>query len=290
MRLAMVWGASPTHMSRRGVASLDIGVHRLCPLSVTQPLPELVDRLNRFRPQHLSAYPSVAAQLADEQLGGRLHLELDGLTTNSEPLTPALRDRLEHAFGVRPHNFYATTEGLYGHDCPDGSMHLFDDMCIVENVDADGDPVPAGEVGARILVTNLFNRTQPLIRFEVSDLITVDPEPCPCGRSLMRVRSLEGRAEDVIRLGGVSVHPLQFALVTADPDVREFQVVQEGAVLRLRVALRDGADEAPARLRARVGARLEELGVERPVVEVETVEALERSPGGKLQMVVASRT
>jgi phenylacetate-CoA ligase len=289
-RLAMVWGTSPTHMSRRGAASLDIGVHRLCRLSVTQPLPELVARLEDFQPQHLTAYPSIAAGLADEQLAGRLRLRLEGLATSSEPLTPALRDRLEQAFGVRPYNFYATTEGLYGHDCPAGSMHLFDDMCIVENVDEHGDPVPTGEVGARLLVTNLYNRTQPLIRYEVTDLVAVEPEPCPCGRSLMRVSSLEGRAEEVLRLGGVSVHPLEFALVTADPDVREFQVVQRGDGLRLRVALRAGADGAPDRLRARLGARLEELGVPRPAVEVETVEALERSASGKLQMVVAGRT
>jgi hypothetical protein len=87
----------------------------------------------------------------------------------------------------------------------------------------------------------------------------------------------------------VAVHPLQFALVTADPAVREFQVVQEGDRLRLRLALRDGSDDAPARLRRRVGARLAELGVADPAVEVETVEALERSPAGKLQMVVAKR-
>jgi phenylacetate-coenzyme A ligase PaaK-like adenylate-forming protein len=289
-RLAMVWGASPTHMSRRGAVSLDVGVHRVCPLGVTQPLPELVARLNEFQPRQLSAYPSVAAQLADEQLAGRLRLRLEGLTTNSEPLTPAVRERLEQAFGVRTYNFYATTEGLYGNDCEAGSMHLLDDMCIVENVDDDGEPVPPGELGSRLLVTNLFNRVLPLIRFEISDLVAVEPEPCPCGRSLMRLRSLEGRAEDVLRLRGVAVHPLQFALVTADPDVREFQVVQEGDGLRLRVALRDGADEAPARLRARLGARLEELGVPHPAVEVETVDALERTAGGKLQMVVAGRT
>ena len=289
-RLAMVWGASPTHMSRRGAASLNVGLHRVMPLSVTQPLPELVERLNRFRPTHLSGYPSIVARLADEQLAGRLQLRLETLTTNSEPLTPALRERFELAFGVRPYNFYATTEGLYGHDCRDRSLHLFDDNCIVENVDDDGRPVPPGETGARLLVTNLFNRVQPLIRFEVSDLVAIEPEPCRCGRSLMRLRSLEGRAEDVLELGGVTVHPLHFGLVTADPDVREFQVVQEGEGLRLRVALRDGADAAPARLRARVEARLEELGVARPSVEVETVDELERTAGGKLQMVVASGT
>jgi phenylacetate-coenzyme A ligase PaaK-like adenylate-forming protein len=106
----------------------------------------------------------------------------------------------------------------------------------------------------------------------------------------MRLRALEGRAEEVLALRGVTVHPLQFALVTADPDVREFQVVQEGDGLRLRVALRDGADGAPARLRARLGARLAELGVPDPAVAVETVDELERSAGGKLQMVVATRT
>ncbi len=288
-RLAMVWGASPAHMSRRGAQSLDVGMHRLLRLGVTQPLPELVDSLNAFAPQHLSAYPSIAAQLADEQVAGRLRLRLDGLMSNSEPLTPELRQRLEDAFGVRPYDFYATTEGLYGTECTEGSLHLFDDMCVVENVDGDGRPVPPAEVGARLLVTNLFNRVEPLIRFEVTDLVAIDPEPCPCGRSLTRVRSLEGRAEDVLRLAGVTVHPLQFAVVTADPDVREFQVVQQGDALRLRVALRDGADGAPERLRACVGDRLRGLGVPRPSVEVETVDELERSPGGKLQMVVPDR-
>jgi phenylacetate-CoA ligase len=289
LRLVMIGGASATHMSRRGVRSLDVGVHRVLGLSVTQPLPELVARLNDFQPNHLNGYPSVIGLLAEEQLAGRLRLRLDELFTSSEPLSPALRARLEEAFGVRPYNFYATTEGLYGHDCPEGSMHLFDDMCIVENVDEQDRPVPPGEVGARLLVTNLFNRALPLIRFEVSDLVAFEPEPCPCGRSLLRVRSLDGRAEEILNVGGVTVHPLEFALVTADPDVREFQVIQERDALRLRVALRNGAAGAPARLRERVSTRLHDLGVARCAVTVETVDALERSPGGKLQMIVPRR-
>ena len=286
LRLAIIGGASPTHMTRRGAQTLDVGIHRLLGLAVTQPLPELVRRLNEFKPQHLYAYPSIMGQLADEQRTGRLRIAPEVLITSSEPLSPALRDSLELVFGVRPYNFYATTEGLFGHDCAERSMHLFDDMSIVENVDEDGRPVPAGEPGARLLVTNLFNRALPLIRFEVTDLVTVESEPCPCGRTLMRVRSLEGRAEEILRLGGVAVHPLHFALVTADPDVREFQVVQQAHGVRLRVALRDGAADAPERLRDGVRGRLEKLGVPQPVVEVETVDALERSPGGKLQMIV----
>jgi len=289
LRLALIGGSSPTHMSRRGAQSLDVGIHRVLPLATTQPLGELVESLNDFRPDHINAYPSTAGLLAEEQLAGRLRLELECITTSSEPLSPALRERIRSAFGVAPVNFYATTEGAWGNECEAGSMHLFDDMCIFENVDDEGRPVAPGELGSRLLVTNLFNTVQPLIRFEVADLVTVDPEPCPCGRSLMRLRSLEGRAEDTLHLDGVAVHPLHFSLVTADPDVREFQVVQEGELLRLRVALRDDAADAPARLRESLSALLAELGVRAPSVEVETVDALERTPGGKLQVVVAAR-
>ena len=288
-RLALIGGGAPTHMSRRGAQSLDVGVHRLLPLAVTQPLDQLVRALNDFGPDFMNVYPSTAGLLAEEQIAGRLRLRLGGLTTNSEPLTRGMRDRLEHAFGVTPTDFYATTEGVWGHDCPEGSMHLFDDMCIVENVDDDFRPVPDGEMGSRLLVTNLFNRVLPLIRFEVTDLVAIEPEPCPCGRTLTRVRSLEGRTEDVLSLGGVAVHPLQFGVVTADPDVREFQVVQRGDALRLRVALRNGCSGVEERLGEQVRAKLAELGVPRPEVSVERVDALERSPAGKVQIVVADR-
>jgi phenylacetate-coenzyme A ligase PaaK-like adenylate-forming protein len=103
------------------------------------------------------------------------------------------------------------------------------------------------------------------------------------------VRSLEGRAEEVLEVDGVTVHPMQFALVTADPAVREFQVVQERDALRLRVALRNGSADAPARLRERLSNRLHDLGVASCPVTVETVDALERAPGGKLQMIVPRR-
>ena len=181
--------------------------------------------------------------------------------------------------------------GLWGCDCAEhAGVHLFEDFSIVENVDADGLPVPVGEAGARLLVTNLFNHTQPLIRFKLGDMVTVDPQPCRCGRVLLRLRELEGRSEDVIRLGGVTVHPVQFAPLSSDPDVREFQVVQEGERLRIRLALRAGANGAATRLRAALAERLHEAGVAHPAIDIEVVERLDRPPGGKLALVVADRS
>jgi phenylacetate-coenzyme A ligase PaaK-like adenylate-forming protein len=285
-------------MSRRGSAMLSIGLHRMLALPVTTPVPRMVAALNAFGPDCLHAYPSMAVLLADEKRAGRLRAAPAVITTSSELCSPEMADAIEDAFGVRPLDLYASTEGLWGAACGEGGgHHLFEDLTIAENVDEEGRPVADGERGARVLVTNLSNLVQPLIRFEVSDIVTIDPEPCPCGRTLRRMRSVEGRADAVLRLPGaaggrVPVHPLQFGVITADRGVREFQVRQRGDGVRVLVVAREGEppDALAERLRGRVGERLAALGVRDPRVEVEPCAALERPPAGKLQLVVPDET
>lgn len=297
LRVAAIIGASPAHMSRQISDSVAVGAHRVLTLPVTMPVGRLVEELNRFGPGFMAAYPSVAVRLAEEQLAGRLRLSLEGMSTSSELRTPEMTERLVEAFGVRPFDQYATTEGLWGCECErHEGIHLFEDMTLFENVDADGRPVPAGEPGARLLVTGLNSFVQPIIRLEVADVVTIEPEPCPCGRTLARTRAVEGRTDDVIELpardgGEVAVHPLHFAVLTRDRGVREFQVVQEGPRLRILVVARPSANDGlEARLRDAVSRRLSELGVQDPRVVVERRDGLRRSAGGKLQMVVADRT
>ena len=155
--------------------------------------------------------------------------------------------------------------------------------------------MPDGQPGARLLVTSLFNRTQPLIRLELADAVVLDPDRCPCGRTLRRIRSIHGRSDDVLELPGagaatVAVHPLQFAVVARDRDVVEFQVVQEGSRLRVLVVARGEAPTLEARLRGAVEQRLRELGGAEPVIQVERRTAVPRQPGGKLQLIVADRS
>jgi phenylacetate-CoA ligase len=296
-RMAMLGGAAPSHVSRQGAATLAIGLHRVLRLPVTLPLPQLVEALNRFQPTYLHVYPSVAMWLADEQQAGRLRLAPRMLVTIAELRTPEMTQRLQEAFGVHPFNAYGTTEGLWGSECEHHQgIHLFEDATLVENVDADGQPVPAGQPGARLLVTNLYNLVQPLLRLEVTDLVTLDPDPCPCGRTLVRASTIHGRSDDVLFLpardgGRVAVHPLHFALLTRDPQVREFQVVQDGPVLRIRIvpshAATAGDDPLESRLGQAVTHQLLKLGVQDPQVAIERYQQLPRSAGGKLKLVIA---
>jgi phenylacetate-coenzyme A ligase PaaK-like adenylate-forming protein len=205
-----------------------------------------------------------------------------------------MTERIVEAFGVHPFDLYGTTEGLWGCECEHHQgIHLFEDATLVENVDDDGLPVPVGEPGTRLLVTSLHNLVQPVIRLELSDAVTLDPEPCPCGRTLIRTRAIEGCTDDVLffparRGGEVMVHPLQFGVVTRDREVREFQIVQEAEGVRILIVARPSAgEELDRRLRNAVLLKLAELGVREPRISVERREKLARSAGGKLQLVVA---
>jgi phenylacetate-CoA ligase len=295
LKLAAIGGSSPAHMSRRGARTLDVGLHRILSLSVTRPVGELVAALNAFDPDVLNVYPSMGVLLAEEQLAGRLRLSLRTMSTSSELRTPEAAARIEEAFGVRPFDLYATTEGLWGGECErHAGPHLFEEDVIVENVDEDGRAVPDGTPGARLLVTNLANRVQPLIRLEVSDAVTLSATTCGCGRTLRRLERVEGRAEDVIWLPGaggrpVAVVPMQFSVVARDRDVVEFQVVQEGGRLVVLVVGRGAAPGLEERVRAGVDERLRALGLPNIEIEVRRRDALERSAGGKLALVVADR-
>ena len=299
-RMAFVGGTSPSHISRQA-ATIGIGVHRVLAVPITLPLPRIVQALNEFQPTYLQAYPSAATWLVDEQHAGRLRVSPRILVTVAELRTPQMTQRLQEAFEVRPFDLYGSSEGLFGSECEHHQgIHLFEDTTLVENVDADGQPVPPGQPGARLLVTNLYNLVQPLLRLEVTDVVTLDPDPCPCGRILARMKTIYGRSDDVLSLsardgGQVAVHPLHFALLTRDPQVGEFQVIQEGPLLRVLVVPRHPSSPAAAasddgletRLSHTIAQQLLGLGVQDPQVTVERRSELARTAGGKLKLVIA---
>jgi phenylacetate-coenzyme A ligase PaaK-like adenylate-forming protein len=111
-------------------------------------------------------------------------------------------------------------------------MHINADWAILEVVDEKNQPVPTGEKGAKVLVTNLANYAQPIIRYEVGDVVTMATEPCGCGSNMPLIERVEGRDSDVFYIetdkGVRSLQPAVFDLAILQMlDAREYQLIQE---------------------------------------------------------------
>ncbi len=223
--IGLVAAASPVHSSGFAAAVAAGPPVRLVAAPATLPLDQIVARLNATQPPALLGYASKLAELAREQLAGRLAIAPRSVTSNAEVLTTADRAVIERAFAVPVIDSFVSTEGLVGHSEPGGSVMSFaTDMCLAEPVDDDNNPAPPGAPSAKVLITNLHNLTQPLIRYELTDRFTT-PAGTPAAGWLGA--SIDGRADEVFRYGGVAVHPhvIRSALATAG-TVREYQVRQ----------------------------------------------------------------
>jgi phenylacetate-CoA ligase len=250
----------------------------------TLSLAKIVKRLNTIQPTVLGGYASMLTQLAFEANSGRLRITPEHVSSMGETLLPEMRSVISHAFGVPVLDSFACTEGLVGRAGPDDNVLVFNtDLCIVELVDADNQPVAAGVAAAKVLVTNLYNMIQPLIRYELSDVFTRLPDASEHGH----LRALvHGRSDEVLNFGSTDVHPSVIRSVMArSQDVIDYQVHQVPNGIDVFAVTTDqlDVDDLTAQLRwALVGA-----GLECAHAAVKRVDRLERHPSsGKLRRFV----
>ena len=208
-------------------------------VDVNGPEAGIVRALNGFQPAMLSGYPSNLALLADCR---GLDIRPDVVITGGELLTDPIRQKLKDRFGCYVQTHYSCTEGgEIACECREGHLHINEDWVILEPVDREDRPVAPGVQSDRVFITNLSNRIQPFLRYELTDRVIVHEEPCPCGRTT-RWLQIEGRTDDILTFsGGVSVAPMSLYKVLEEvPMVRRFQLVQRSPdVLELRLAADD---------------------------------------------------
>jgi len=244
----------------------------------------MVARLNTLQPAALSGYPTMLARLAAERRAGRLRIAPQSITSTSETLFPAVRAAICEEFGVPVVDMFGSTEGLVGTSGPNDPVLVFNsDGCIIELVDERNRPVPSGACSAKVLITNLCNRVQPLVRYEMSDSFIRQPDT-PASGHLRAV--VEGRADDLLRWDGIDVHPLVIrAVMVKAPEVVDYQVRQTSRGVDV-VALAPPALDVD-QLRDRLATALGAAGLARPEVTVRTVPALDRHPEtGKVRRFV----
>lgn len=294
---AMVAAASPVHPT--GLAGPCSAGGRLPfrwhPVPATLPLAEIVRRLEGLRAPVLYGYPTVLARLADERRAGGLRIAPVSVISTSETLTPELRARIADGFGAPIVDAFGSSEGLVGAAPPGDPVVAFaEDGCVVELVDAANRPVPAGAPSAKVLVTNLYNRVQPLIRYELADVLV--QEPFAPGHGYLRAR-VRGRADETFRYpsgnGPIEIDPFVVRTVFVQaPEVAEYRVRQTAGGIDVEAVAAPGLDTAldTDALAGRLAAALAGAGLDRPRVTVRRVDRLARhAETGKLARFVPLR-
>lgn len=189
-------------------------------LDVNRPLSEWQQCMEAFRPQIVIGYPTAIRIMADMAASGQIRPRLTRIISCGEPLSPGMRQHLEKTLGAEVINFYGTSESLaLGVEGPrEADMVLFDDLNIVEVVDGE------------MYLTCLYNLTQPLIRYHLTDRLV--PKPLDKG-PFSRAEIVLSRSEDVLWFEDAAqgrrdfLHPLAVEGFCLE-GLTDYQFVQTG--------------------------------------------------------------
>ena len=135
----------------------------------------------------------------------------------AEPWSEQMRGDIEERLGILAINIYGLTEIIgpgVSVECPHKcGMHIAEDHFLVEVINPEtGEQLPYGEEG-ELIITTLTKEAQPVIRFRTKDIVSLNPEPCDCGRTLVRMSHVTGRSDDMLIVRGVNVFPSQIESV-----------------------------------------------------------------------------
>ncbi|RUM88700.1 MAG: hypothetical protein DSZ23_04225 [Thermodesulfatator sp.] len=290
-RLAFIGAADGLYAGISLVSDAPGFLYNFKPFPVCEPWDLLLEHIQAFSPDIISGYSSSVYMLALEQIKGNLSLHPARIICSADPLTAYMREAVKDAFRVEPVNFYASSESLcMAAECLEhDGLHMNEDWNIFEVEDGAVGNVRYGS----LILTTLFNRAQPLIRYRMEDHVTVTSEPCACGSAYHRIMSIGGRSEDFLYFklsdGKTAfIHPSEIVEFFV-PGLEKFQLRQVEP-LHLHMLLVTSGDAASVREAAqrRMHKLLVSCGLEKAVRF--TTECVDEIPldsrTGKFRLVI----
>jgi putative adenylate-forming enzyme len=207
-----------------------------------EDLNEHVKRLNELNPTIIVAQPSMLCLLAHQIESGMLHIKPEKVISVAEVLNQEDSAYLSHVFGQKIHQVYQCTEGFLATTCSEGNLHFNEDFLIIEKNYIDDEKTRFHPV-----ITDLFRETQPVVRYELNDIVLESNEKCSCGSSFLRIEQIEGRSDDVlyfINKNGLEVRffpdLIRRTIVLAHENITDYSFIQKsGTIAELYVQSND---------------------------------------------------
>lgn len=263
-------------------------------LNINEPLSRLCEQINQFKPELITGYASGIELLAQEQRRGTVRIRPRRIICSADPLTPRIRTSIRESFSVEPVDFYASSESLcMGVQCDRcHRIHLFSDWHCFESESRRTRTGLDTGVGT-LIMTNLYNFVQPLIRYRLNDEAALDAAACTCGSPFHHMVSLAGRVEEFLwfeRENGLReyIHPIVLVELYV-PGLQRFQVIQTTST---HLLIRAVAPHEQERIRTALIERMKEILTEKLLdslvtVSVELVDDIPNdSHTGKYKLII----
>jgi len=258
---------------------------------------EYADVLRKYRPRFLKGTASALSFFALFFRGAAISdISFEAIFSNGDQLLPSQRKLIAEVFHGRVYDSYGHMERTVAIcECPYGGFHINPEYGVLELMDRR--PLPSGTTepgtrrfSARVMGTSLHNRSMPLLRYEVNDIVEVEETAtaCSCGRAMPRVSRVNGRQEDVITTPDGRIIPTLFVVFNEVPGISLGQLVQvEPARLVIRIVpsheyTRQSETVLLAYVRRFVGSSV------RVDVEYLSADALRATTSGKFRTVISA--
>jgi phenylacetate-CoA ligase len=259
-------------------------------LSITDPLEKIIDAINRFQPDIIASFGSYLEYLFTMIDAYNIPIHVPkAVYYGSDMLTDEGKRFIQSKWGIPIFSTYQTVEAFkIGFFCERlNGFHIHEDLCDVKIVDDNGRRVQNGVTG-QVVISNLVNRGTVLLNYRLGDLAVLSDEPCPCGRSFIRLIELRGRLDDNIFLSdSVTLHPrMIWGAIKKLPHVLQYQFIQH-ELNRFELKLVVSTNAMNEQIADKARLILHEIVGRSAVIDVAYHETLERPKGGKFSAVLS---
>jgi len=270
--------------------------HKITYVNQLQSMENICRNIEEINPNVISSPPSMLKLLAEEQINGRLNLSPKLIYSYAETLYPDVKKLIEKTFNCPIFQVYQGSEGCYALSCKEGNLHINEDIVFLEMYDSNGNPTKEGTSCQKLIVTDLHKKSQPIIRYELNDLVTINPDKCKCGSNFRVIESIQGRSDDM--LFGIRKGKSHFifpdyivrAIISCSDKIDDFQVIQKTFNL-LNVNLLLEKNEKNVSIKKKVIKAIESVykkyGCELPKINIEFKKPEPNKNSNKLSRVIS---